>query len=149
MTGGVILDRHESDVAFSFNKYGEPEMLNLKDTVAQGIINALFMVPGNLPSLPHIGVNIRQYLYRSDTGYIATEIEQKLKEACGVILNGVVINWVDFSVQKTTKGESVFLLMIRLTFPKTLTDPGEESVLGVSVVQKKELVKFNFAYTET
>ena len=99
------------------------------------------MIPGNLPSLPHIGVNIKQYLYKTDTSYNSTEIEQKLKEACGAVICGVVINSVDFSVQKTSNGQSVFLIMIRITFPNNIN-----SILGVSVVQANEIVKFNFAY---
>lgn len=132
----------EKDVTFFFNKYGDPELLELKESIAQQIINALFMVPGNLPSLPHIGVNIKQYLYRTDTSYVSAEIENKLKEACGLIISGVVINSVDFSVQKTSKGEAVFLIMIRITFPNT----NDDTILGVSVVQTNDIVKFNFAY---
>lgn len=131
----------EKDVTFEFNKYGDQKLLDLKESVAQQIINALFMIPGNLPSLPHIGVNIKQYLYKTDTSYNSTEIEQKLKEACGAVICGVVINSVDFSVQKTSNGQSVFLIMIRITFPNNIN-----SILGVSVVQANEIVKFNFAY---
>lgn len=131
----------EKDVTFEFNKYGDQKLLDLKESVAQQIINALFMVPGNLPSLPHIGVNIKQYLYKTDTSYNSTEIEQKLKEACGTVICGVVINSVDFSVQKTSNGQSVFLIMVRITFPNNIN-----SILGVSVVQANEIVKFNFAY---
>ena len=132
---------HEKDVTFNFNKYGDPELLSDKETVAQQIINALFMVPGNLPSLPHIGVNIKQYLYKTDTELSSVEIEQGLKASCGTVINGVVINSVDFSVQTTSTGQSVFLVMVRITFPNN-----EESILGVSVVQSNDHVKFNFAY---
>ena len=131
-------------VTFNFNKYGKPEMLDLRESIAQSIVNALFMVPGNLPSLPHIGVNIRQYLYRADTEYVSAEIEGSLKAACGSIIHGVVINSVDFSVHKAPDGQSVFLIMIRLVFPST----SSESVLGVTVAHKKEMVKFNFAYAD-
>ena len=130
------------DVTFTFNKYGDPALLDLKETIAQQIINALFMVPGNLPSLPHIGVNIKQYLYKTDTSYVSYEIEQKLKEACGTIISGVVINSVDFSVHTTSTGQAIFLIMVRITSPNTTTD----SVLGVSVVQSNDIVKFNFEY---
>ena len=132
----------EKDVTFLFDKYGDPELLELKESIAQQIINALFMVPGNLPSLPHIGVNIKQYLYRTDTSYVSAEIEQKLKDACGVVICGVVINSVDFSVQTTSNGQAVFLIMVRIAFPNTKDD----TILGVSVVQTKDIVKFNFAY---
>ena len=132
---------NEREATFRFNKYGNPELLPLKESVAQAIINALFMVPGNLPSMPHIGVNIRQYLYRSDVDYVSSDIEASLKAACGTIIHGVVINSVDFSIQKTSDGQAVFLIMIRIVFPQNT-----ESILGVSVVQSNDIVKFNFAY---
>lgn len=133
----------EKDVTFDVDKYGNPHLLTFKESIAQQIINALFMVPGNLPSLPHVGVNIRQYFYKTDTEFVSSEIEQKLKEACGLIISGVVINSVDFSVQTTSTGQAIFLLMIRILFPNSKN----ESVLGISLKDEKKLVKFNFAYS--
>ena len=150
--GGVIL-ANEKDVSFKFNKYGEPELLSLKDSVAQQIVNALFMVPGNLPSLPHIGVNIRQYLYKNEAEISSSDIEQKLKDACGVMMSSVVIKSVDVSVQLSSNKQAVFLVMVSLAFPKNMSDkdttnkPNNDTVLGVSVVKDdNHVVKFNFAY---
>ena len=132
-----------NDITFHLDKYGNPEMLDVKTSVAQQIVNALFMVPGNLPSMPTIGVNIKQYLYRYDTDYVSGEIEAKLKEACGTVISGAFIGSVDFSVQKTTQGESVFLVMVRVTFPNEDT-----KLLGISVKDANEIIKFNFDYAD-
>lgn len=133
----------EHEATFEFNKYGEPKLLDLKESIAQEIVNALFMVPGNLPSLPHVGVNLKQYLYKPENEVAGADIERKLKEACGVMISGVVINSVDVSIQKTTKGDSVFLILVRMIFPNHINT---ETVMGVSVVHTKNIVKFNFAF---
>lgn len=133
----------QQDITFNLDKYGAPEMLDFKTSVAQQIINALFMIPGNLPSMPTIGVNIRQYLYKVDTDYVSSKIESDLKAACGSIISGAYIGTVDFSVQTTSTGQAVFLIMVRVTFPNE-----EESVLGVSIQDSKDRIKFNFAYAD-
>ena len=135
---------NEQDITFGVNKYGEPDLLNLKNSVAQQIINALFMIPGNLPSLPHIGVNIKKYFYRTDTEFVSSEIEGKLKEACGSIISGVVINSVNFTIIPTSSGDSIFLLVVNVLLPNE-TKP---SVLGISMKEEKQLVKFNFAFQD-
>ena len=134
----------QKDITFNLNKYGNPEMLDVKTSVAHQIVNALFMVPGNLPSMPTIGVNIRQYLYRYDTDYVSSEIEAKLKEACGSVISGAFVDSVDFSVQKTSKNESVFLILVRVTFPDN-----NEELLGISVKENKDdTINFNFDYAD-
>lgn len=131
------------DITFHLDKYGNPEMLDVKTSVAQQIINVLFMVPGNLPSLPLVGVNIKKYLYRYDTDYASSEIETKIKEDCGAVISGAVISSVDFSVRTTSKNESVFLILIRVIFPNN-----EERLLGVTVKESNDIVKFNFDYAD-
>ena len=56
----------QKGTVFGVDKYKEPKLLDRKDTIANAIIDACFMVPGNLPSLPHVGVNIRQYFYKEE-----------------------------------------------------------------------------------
>ena len=51
------------EITFKIDKYKKPVLLNTKESLAQTIINALLMVPGNLPGNPLVGVNVMQYLY--------------------------------------------------------------------------------------
>lgn len=133
------------EVTFGTDKYGDPELLDYKTSIAQQIVNALFLVPGNLPSLPKAGVNIKKYMYMSQEELEASApiIKSDLKYTCGAVMSDVVIGGIDFSVQTSSKGEAVFLLIVTVTFPKE-----ETSVLGISIVDSKDRVRFNFDYAD-
>lgn len=131
------------DVSFSFNKYKEPDLKSLKESVANSIVNACFMVPGNLPGLPTVGVNIKQYFYKEESELSADKITADVQYACGKLISGASIVAVDFSVQKTSKGDYVFLLIIKVRFP----EDGDQ-LLGVMMTQDDNRVKFNFEYMD-
>lgn len=131
------------DVSFGFNKYKEPDLKSLKESVANSIVNACFMVPGNLPGLPTVGVNIKQYFYKEESELSADKITADVQYACGKLISGASIIAVDFSVQKTTYGDYIFLLIIKVNFP----EDGDQ-LLGVMMTQQDNRVKFNFEYMD-
>lgn len=133
---------HDRDVSFSVNKYKQADMKDRKTTIANTIINACFMVPGNNPSLPLAGVNIKQYFYKEENAISSDKIKRDIEATCGKIICGAAIGAVDFSVQTTTTGEVVFLLIIMVKF-----SPDEEEMLGITMQQTQDkYVKFNFDY---
>lgn len=137
---------HECEVSFNFNKYKNPEMLNLRTSAANTIINALFMVPGNNPSSPLDGVDIRQYFYQEESAISADKIKADLVRTCGSLPGGALITAVDYSTQQTTENQTVFLLIIKIAFSSE-----EESVLGVALQQRsanKDIINFNFDYVD-
>lgn len=131
------------DVSFDFNKYKEPDLKSLKESVANSIVNACFMIPGNLPGMPTVGVNIKQYFYKEESELSADKITADVQYACGKLISGATIIAVDFSVQKTTYGDYVFLLIVKVAFPKD-----GEQLLGVMMTQQDNRVKFNFEYMD-
>ena len=132
----------QKDVTFEFDKYLQPRLLERKNAVATAIINALFMVPGNLPSMPTVGVDITQYFYKEENSLSAAKIQTDLEACCGKSICGAILGNVDFSVQKTTTGDFVFLLIIRVKF-----SPTDDELLGITMKKTKDsYVKFNFDY---
>ena len=105
---------NEAEVTFSFNKYKKPELLNLRKSVAEIIYNALIMVPGNIPSMPEAGCNIRQYFYQEDSAVSGDKIKFDLINTCGYLPGGATITNVDCSTQTDTDGVTVFLLIIKI-----------------------------------
>lgn len=132
----------QCDTLFAFDKYNHAQMTERKTSIANAIVNACFMVPGNLPSSPTTGVNIRQYFYKEEHAISTDKIRADLENACGKIILGAVIGNVDFSVQKTTSGDTVFLLIIRIKFSAS-----DEELLGITMKETADnYVKFNFDY---
>ena len=132
-----------NDTTFSLDKYGNPKMLSLKDSVANAIVNVCFMKPGNIPGLPHLGVNIRQYFYKTqeELERSSTTVSAKIQEACGQLISGATISGVNFSVQKATNDEHVFLLIVRISFPNE-----EDQLLGVVMKNVNDKITFNYEY---
>ena len=138
---------NEAEVSFSFNKYKQPELLDLRQSVANIICNALFMVPGNVPSMPSAGVDIRQYFYVEESSISTEKIKFDLMNTCGYLPGGAKIVNVDYSTQTTTDGIAIFLLIVRISFP------GEdgESALGIALKQdsnQNDYINFNFEYVD-
>ena len=51
------------DVGFGLNDFQEMQVYSEGESIARYLSNILLMRPGNLPGLPHIGLNIRELLY--------------------------------------------------------------------------------------
>ena len=132
-----------NDTTFSTDKYGNPKMLSLKDSVANAVVKVCFMKPGNIPGLPHLGVDIRQYFYKSqeELERSSSIVSAKVQEACGQLISGANISGVNFSVQKTNNGDHVFLLIVRISFPNE-----DEQILGVIMKNANDKITFNYEY---
>lgn len=72
----------KSEVGFGKDNFGNPKQYNIRDSVSLIILNILLMKPGNLPSMPHIGINIRNYLYMNEDEINAEELKQKIYLQC-------------------------------------------------------------------
>lgn len=53
----------KSEVTFGTDNFNNQKVLSSEESLAQILLNLLLMRPGNMPGLPHLGINIRQYLY--------------------------------------------------------------------------------------
>ena len=56
------------EVTFGLDNFGKQKTLSLSETIGQLVLDILLLKPGQLPSLPHIGMNIKQF--RSYTIYV-------------------------------------------------------------------------------
>ena len=137
---------NEAEVTFSFNKYKKPELLNLR-SVAEIIYNALIMVPGNIPSMPEAGCNIRQYFYQEDSAVSGDKIKFDLINTCGYLPGGATITNVDCSTQTDTDGVTVFLLIIKISFPSEDGDTALGIILKENSKQNDK-INFNFDYVD-
>lgn len=137
------LGQNYSEVSFEFDKYNKPKQLNLRETVANTIINALFMESGNNPAMPNLEINIRQYFYSYEEDLNGDLIQQQLETACGTLPGGATIDAVDFSVQETTANDKVFLIVIKISF-----GVNDTKALGIMLKDEKDAVRFNFDYVD-
>lgn len=144
MAGLDTTEKHQLGVTFEFNKYNQPKLLSLKDSIANDIINAIIMKPGNLPSRPTEGVDFFDMIaYQEEDESLGEVIKSRLEATCGTLPGGAYIQATDISTQQTTQGELVALLVIKLSIPQEKEDT---SVLGVALAKTNDVVRFNFDY---
>lgn len=129
------------EITFRINKYKQAALLNDKESLVQIIMNALLMVPGNLPSQPKKGVDIFQYLYqRVETDVMSDKVLVDLKytvgEDVGSFISDLTVDIVDMG------GDGpAFLIIIHL-----LTVSGDDEALALAVQKVDETVKFNYSF---
>ena len=109
------------EVTFGINKYKKAVMLNTKETIAQTVINALLMVPGNLISNPLVGVNIMQYLYHKLEDIDTNKIMNDLQFAIGDTLGDNVLSDISVVSLRDPNGDAM-VVTVRLRMPDTRED---------------------------
>ena len=127
------------EITYGINKYKQTALLNDKDSLVQIILNALLMVPGNLPSQPKKGVDIFQYLYKSiDSDAMSDKVLTDLQYTVGDDIDASIDN---LTVDVIDMGEGpMFLLIVHLT-----ADSGEENI-ALAIQKVNEKVKFNYSF---
>ena len=129
------------EITFRINKYKQTALLNDKESLIQLILNALLMVPGNLPSQPKKGVDIFQYLYqRIETDVMSDKVLNDLRYTIGEDVGSFISNLTVDIVDIGGDGPA-FLIIIHL-----LSSSGEDEAIALAVQKVNETVKFNYSF---
>lgn len=123
------------DPTFSINDYNEPKMLTNKETYVNNIMMLLFGKPGFYPSIPSIGMDIHQYLYKFEdeinTDYIKNKLSTQCKDFLPEIQNG------ELDVVKSTYNGRILLI-----FKLPIIDDTNKGdlILGVTTNASGEMI---------
>lgn len=93
--GGMVTIK---EVGFGPNAFDEPTVYSPLESLGQIFYNIFVMRPGTLPSLPHIGIDIRQYLYKLEGTINYDELRNKVFNSCTELLN--FINFGDIIIKE-------------------------------------------------
>lgn len=126
------------DPTFSINDYNKPKMLTNLETYVNNILMLLFGKPGFYPSIPSIGMDIQQYLYKFEDEINVEDIKNTLAQQCSDFLPE--INNGDFDVMKTVYKNNVLLIF---KLPLIDDNKSHDVAVGVTTNTKGELV-YNF-----
>lgn len=102
-----------SEVNFGFDNFQQPKTLSPRDSIAQVILNLFMMRPGNMPSNPDIGIDIRQYMYRLEGDIDVEELKEKIFTQCSELLAFVSIGEIQVLVTPH-EGQSILLVILPL-----------------------------------
>lgn len=76
----------KKELQFGLDNFSRQKVLTEKDSIAQALLNLLFMRPGQMPSLPHIGINVRKYLYQFEDEINVGELKEDIAYQCSELL---------------------------------------------------------------
>lgn len=128
------------EISFKIDRYNNTALLSDKESLVQIIMNALLMVPGNLPSQPLKGVNIFKYLYTQiDSDIMSSEVLSQLQYTVGSDIASTISNLSVVLSDLNGQGPT-FLLIIQLRVNN------EDNTLALAVQKVDEAVKFNYKF---
>ena len=78
------------DVGFGLNDFQEMQVYSEGESIASYLLNILLMRPGNLPGLPHIGLNIRELLYHNMTEIDSQDLKDKIFSQCNALMPNIL-----------------------------------------------------------
>lgn len=123
---------------FGVDDYKRVKVQSEKETIVNDMLMILYGKPGFYPSIPSLGMNIREYLYRPEDEVNTDQIKSVMRAQCNDF--GDYIDDGSLDVVKTTYlGETLIIFIL-----PEVDDNGEKlAALGVTLNSKKELV-YNF-----
>jgi hypothetical protein len=103
------------DIGFDKDNFQKSRIFNETDSLVNYILNILLMRPGNMPSMPEIGVNIGQYIQPSMQKKLDTEfIKGLIVSNCESILPYLVSEELIVSIVRDSLDRDVLLIKIPL-----------------------------------
>lgn len=115
------------EIGMAIDDFSQQKVLNSKDSIVQIILNILFMKPGYIPSLPHIGIDVNQYIYAVEGEIDSSELKSKLTSQCNDLLPYLISGDV---VVKFTDYKDVKILLIGI--PINYEGEKETLLIGLS-----------------
>lgn len=128
------------DVLFGLDNFHKPMMKNPNEALAQSILNILFMRPGQLPSQPHVGVNINKYLYEfgDELDSIKDDIVNDIQNQCRALSRLVDLSNIQMAVIKH-EGQDIMMLVIPIF--------GETNIV-YAFSKKNDTVLFDYKFNK-
>lgn len=130
------------DPAFGMNSFNTAKFYNESQTTANNILFILEGRPGCYPSIPDLGMNIRNLLYKTMEEIDCDAIKVELARQCSYFLKNIRDG--SFDVQKVIHNGKPLLVFI---IPVTIETAPQQLAVGVTTNDKGELM-YSIKYIE-
>ena len=126
------------DVGFGLNDFQEMQVYSEGESIARYLLNILLMRPGNLPGLPHIGLNIKELLYCNMEEIDSQDLKDKIISQCTALMANILTGELFVGVIEY-KGNSFLLLRIPV-----LVDNVKQTINYAFYQTEAREIKFDF-----
>lgn len=114
-----------NEVCFEEDNFQQPKVLNIKESIAQLFLNIFLMKPGNMPSLPNIGINIEKYLYEFEENIDLDELKKEIFNQCSQLVSFVSLGEIQAYVLPYEDTTILLIVIPILDFD----DSGEDGLI--------------------
>jgi hypothetical protein len=105
-------DIMKHEMTLSLNNFQKQELLDLNHSIARIILNIFLLRRGNIPGLPHIGVNIREYLYKSPEEFDSQNLKNLALAQCSELLPGFITGNIDIYFIADLNGQPLIIISV-------------------------------------
>lgn len=99
------------EVGFGLDTLGRPLVYTSVESLSQIFYNVFMMVPGTLPSLPRVGINIKKYLYNMEGQINTEELRDSVFYSCEKLLSFIQVSDVNIQEVEQTNGTTLVVLV--------------------------------------
>lgn len=133
----------KNELDFGFDNFGKQKVLSQSETIAQLILNILLMRPGQMPSMPHIGIDIRKYLYRFEDELDSDALKQDITRQCSALIPFIDLSGLRLMVVNY-KGEGVLMIIV----PLSITGTQQDLLIGFKKNADSGDIVFNYQFED-
>lgn len=126
------------ELGLDIDDFDQQKVYTDKDTVARLMLNILFMKPGHLPNLPHIGIDIAQYIYKQEGDFDPNELKNKIATQCSEFIPYMLTGEVT-----VTFSEHRGLQFLLIGIPISIDSKDEMLLIGLSPTDGNRLAGSN------
>ena len=123
------------DPTYGVNEFNKTKVLSETETYVNNILTILFGKPGFYPSIPTLGMDISQYLYKFEDAINVERIKAILANQCSEFLPLVESGDIDI-IKTTYMGRSMLIFQLPVIIDKTQI----AVALGVTLNAKGQMV---------
>lgn len=136
-----------AELDFGLDSFNNQKTLNQAETIAQIMMNIFMLKPGQIPGLPHLGMNIKQYLYKFQEDINTDVIKNELRHQCSFLIPFLDLDNLQVLLVPYNN-ESI--LYISVPFSVLVENSENQSVLvGYKKQPGSNDVVFNYKITST
>ena len=114
------MDITKPELDLALDSFQKQKLLGINESIAQLLINLFLMRPGNLPGLPHLGINIREELYRHEANIDTEGLKSKIAGQCSELLPGLVTDNISLVFIPDYQNQSLLIVSVGLFDNSTL-----------------------------
>lgn len=131
------------DIGLGKDNFQKSKIYNETDSLVNYILNILLMKPGNMPSMPEIGVNIGQYIQPNMQQELDPElIKGLIVSNCDELLPYLSSDELIVTITRDTYGRDVLLIKIPLVMDEG--SKNEQDVYYAFYRNELNNLEFNF-----